>query len=259
MIFTSKCRALTKEQAAAITAFFNILSFKLTSSKTEPLRPVCISQITGHMTLTSEIRHLGLSIGKIKNCVKISTEIECIFLAYSTCLVKILAGINIYNLGWYYKQVSMVSQNKQDNCCYFLFIFFLDNYMMFYPRGKLHLYQKDSYRDRPLTRDIPPGSPFYHSLPSAHTFTSVIGSPNVQDYFRFNTPTKFFFLNNLRQCFPVEPNICHFHDIFYHVYLYLQILCWQAHCSHINSALGLIHYMEIPTIMWVYSGAKSTT
>jgi hypothetical protein len=43
-----------------------------------------------------------------------------------------------------------------------------------------------------------------HSLPSAHTFTSVIGSPNVRDYFRFNTRLDDFFLNNLRQCFPVS-------------------------------------------------------
>jgi hypothetical protein len=42
-----------------------------------------------------------------------------------------------------------------------------------------------------------------HSLISAHAFTPVIGSFNIQDYFRFNTQPDPFFLNNLRQYSPV--------------------------------------------------------
>jgi hypothetical protein len=45
-----------------------------------------------------------------------------------------------------------------------------------------------------------------------------------------------------------EPTICHFTDIVYFAYVYLQIIL-QAHYSHKNSALALIHYMEIPAIM----------
>ena len=98
-----------------------------------------------------------------------------------------------------------------------------------------------------------------HSLPSAHTFTSVIGSLNVRDYFRFNIIPKYFFsLNNLRKFFSVlvlRTTYLSYTYIVYVVYVYLQII-WQAHYSHKNSALALIHYMEIPAIMWVSSGAN---
>jgi hypothetical protein len=98
-----------------------------------------------------------------------------------------------------------------------------------------------------------------HSLPLAHTFTSVNGSLNVWDYFRFNTIAKWLFsLNNLRKCFLVlvlRITYLSFTYILYVVYVYLQII-WRAHYSHKNSAPALIHYLEIPAVMWVSSGAN---
>jgi hypothetical protein len=73
--------------------------------------------------------------------------------------------------------------------------------------------------------------PFYvtqlptHSLPLVHTYIHLwdwLISCSVLLF--FNTLPDLFFLNNLKQYFhiSVEPNICHFTDIIYHVYVYLQ-------------------------------------
>jgi hypothetical protein len=89
-----------------------------------------------------------------------------------------------------------------------------------------------------------------HSLPSAHTFKSVIGSLNVWDYFRFNTLPDHFFSKHsgtMLSC------ICLKNQVFVILLIYhLPRLYGELYISLTKySALVFIHCIEVPIIMRV--------
>jgi hypothetical protein len=95
----------------------------------------------------------------------------------------------------------------------------------------------------------------YHWLDQICTFTSAIGSFEVQDLNFGSVTNQIFFLKSLRQYVPLyssqEPNICRFTDK--SITIMFIYKCWHAHYSPKNSALLQIHCIEIPFIMWVFS------
>jgi hypothetical protein len=77
---------------------------------------------------------------------------------------------------------------------------------------------------------------------------SVIGSPNVQDYFRFNTRLNIFFS---KQSEIMLPYIGLKNQTF--------VILLTNYADRRIVLKNSVHYMEIPTLMWVSSGANLST